>query len=453
MDLTAYYDAQVAVLGSLLREPEKLGGEIMQRLSATDFGDPVFQTVFKAARSIYNSGQALDRITLAARLDPAYGEVISGILAATPTAHNWKPYCDLVRDGARLSKLQEIASEILAATSFNAGSEALLKAQQLLTDRPGRRASCYGDMLSEYLDRQADKTPPDYLDFGIDALNRNLSVSPGRFLILGADSAVGKTAFALQLAYNFASRGKRVGFFSYETSRADAIDRIVANTASVNLPRSKAKALSSGDRERVSAEGMRSDRIDLTVIESAGYTVDELRAETVAGRYDVIFIDYVQLVPGRASDRWQVVTQTSMALHTMAQQLGVTIIALSQVTPPETDKQGKRRSLNKSDLRESRQLINDADVIMMMDLENPNDPQSTRLLKIDKNKDGPRGQIELDFDAQHMRFSPHVPTRSESYTKVMGQLAAQRKAERQQAEAADQITFEELPDSGEELPF
>ena len=77
------------------------------------------------------------------------------------------------------------------------------------------------ELIGELLDRQNDKTPPDRLDFGIEALNRKLQVSPGRFIILGADSSVGKTALALQFALSI-SRKKKVGFFSYETKLGDA---------------------------------------------------------------------------------------------------------------------------------------------------------------------------------------------------------------------------------------
>ena len=117
-----------------------------------------------------------------------------------------------------------------------------------------------------------------------------------------------------------------------------------------------------------------------------------------------------------------------MALHSMAQELGVVVIGLSQVTPPEANqKTGTRRGLRKGDLRESRQLINDADVIMMMDLEDPNNPASRRVLLIDKNKDGPLAKVYLNFDPEYMRFSDG------------------RKPE--------PVKFEELQDDGEPIPF
>ena len=88
----------------------------------------------------------------------------------------------------------------------------------------------------------------------------------------------------------------------------------------------------------------------------------------------------------------------------MAQRLGVTIVALSQVTPPDKDSKGKRRHLTRDDLRESKQLKMDANEILMLDYEDTSKSFGTRVLIVDKNKDGALGQIRLGFDPQHMRF-------------------------------------------------
>ena len=83
---------------------------------------------------------------------------------------------------------------------------------------------------------------------------------------------------------------------------------------------------------------------------AAGFGVAELRAVTLANRYDVIFIDYVQLLKAEGRERWEIVTRISMELHTMAQQLGVAVIALSQLTPPDKTKRARARA-SQDDLR------------------------------------------------------------------------------------------------------
>jgi replicative DNA helicase len=245
-----------------------------------------------------------------------------------------------------------------------------------------------------------DDTPPDYLSFGIKQLDRLLHVGRGKFLILGADSSAGKTALALQFAYHFAECGKKVCFFSLETDNDTLTDRLMAETqvADINLPRTKLKALTTADYQRATDAGIKSARVPLWLHDSAE-TVDEIRTWTVQEGFDVIVVDYLQLLSAEGEKRWDIVTNISMQLHRMAQKLGVTVLALSQVTPSQ-----KGAKLTMDDLRESRQLKHDADVILI--LERCEDFANGRSLTIAKNKDGKRNQgMKLAFDPEHMTFS------------------------------------------------
>ena len=219
----------------------------------------------------------------------------------------------------------------------------------LLVQRVG---SGIGELFAEFLRRMEDKTPPNYLRWGIRQLDEVLTAEPGDCIVLGADSSVGKTALAVQLAWNMASHGRRVGFFSLETSAHKLADRMVAQRARVELQKIKHKELSAHDIGDVVAVGAATSRMCLSVTEAAGFRTADLRAATLANRYDVIFIDYVQLLNAEGRERWEIVTRISMELHTMAQQLGVAVIALSQLTPPDKSK-GARRAPSRDDLRES----------------------------------------------------------------------------------------------------
>lgn len=397
-------EAQVAVLGSLLLEP-KISGEVFNRLIPESFSDSTYRSIFAAAREVFFDGRGIDPVVVLDRLGEAYKPVLADIMRMTPTAANYGIYVDVMLEQSRLRKLKSIGMELMNAPDYETGLQTLARAEGLLSKRENKRTSTYTEMIHEFLDRQESEEPPDYIDWGIPQLNR-LHVSPGRFIIIGADSSVGKTAFALQLAVNIARKGKRVGFLSYETSRADAIDRILANTANIILSRSKERKLTGRDFFRVNAEGVASVNIPLEVMEAAECTVDELKAEILARRYDVVFIDYLQLVPTAVSGaRWQDVGAVSMALHSMAQRLGVTVVALSQVTLPDKNKDGVRPHVRKDNLRESRQLKMDADIILMLDYESTGRMGGTRILIVDKNKDGPLAEMRLSFDAKHMRFA------------------------------------------------
>ena len=178
--------------------------------------------------------------------------------------------------------------------------------------------------------------------------------------------------------------------------------RLVAQRARVPMTALKTKQLTDGQLRDIVALGSSSSNVPLMIYDAAGSSVAELRAAAAADRLDVLYVDYVQLLSAPGRERWEIVTAISMALHTMAQQLGVAVVALSQITAANKDRKSKP---DKDDLRESKQLKQDADIIIMLGLEDPDDPDSFRWLHVTKNKDGPLSSVCLRFDAEHMDFS------------------------------------------------
>jgi replicative DNA helicase len=454
------YDAQAAVIGSLLID-ESLIGEIMQRLRPEDFGDGGLRSLYSAARDLWLDQKRVDPVTLLDRAGDLYNDLLAKVLQQTPTAANWESYCAIVKNNARLQQLRGVALRILECEKADEARDLLLDAQGLLAQRESIRIYSYKDMLNSQLDRVQDQTPPDFLDWGFAQLNELLTIKQGRFVVIGAESSVGKTALALQLARTVAGKGKKVGFFSLETDHDDAIDRMTANAADLSLGSIKHKRLNREAIGRIIGEFKRNGELPLELIEAAGCTVEEIRAITLMRRYDVIFIDYVQLISTAGDGATEQVRKISIDLHTMATQLGVTTIGLSQVTPPEKDKKGQRRYLRKEDLRESKQLGNDAEAVLLLDLTDLNDYGSPRVLIVDKNKDGAPGKMLLNFEPRHMRFTYQPPFEDSDAAAARERTAImdRNRTERREKEAAKartgidgQQTFEELPDD-EEVPF
>ena len=147
---------------------------------------------------------------------------------------------------------------------------------------------------------------------------------------------------------------------------------------------------------------MKSDGVPLRILRKFD-TIPAIRARTLARKFEVIFVDYVQLIDAPGQERWDVVTGISMSLHRMAQQLGVTVVGLSQITPAA---KGQKQAPTKDDLRESRQLKQDADVIMILSPStDEEDPENTRILDVAKNKDGRCGKVKLRFEPAYMSFT------------------------------------------------
>ena len=405
--LSAWEQAQYSVIGSLLRAPDEWAGEIFQSATPAMFGNKALRHVFEAAREIWSAGTPVDPVTLGAKAGKEYSQTIVDCVNLTPTAVNCGAYLKILQEQARLSAMQVEALSISTAETVEDATESYEKIGKLLAATEDIEDYSLTEMIGMYLDRMNDPTPPDYLHFGMDRLDSALAVTPGMFLIIGADSSTGKTALALQFAVHIAKSGKRVGFFSLETPQEPLQNRILSQhqLAGIPVPSSQQKKLTDEDYTRAAQAGILSQDIPLRVIRKAN-TLERIRARTLQRRFEVIFIDYVQLIDVQGKERFDVVTRISMGLHRMAQELGIVIVGLSQVTPPE---KGKKVKLTVDDLRESRQLKQDADIVLLMTRStDKDDPPEARILEVAKNKDGRRPKLRLNFDPTHMTFTPLI---------------------------------------------
>ena len=402
MDLTAWKDAQRAVIGSLLIDPEHAAGEIFQRARPEHFSEKALLHVFEAARGLWLERKPIDAVTVLDAAGAAYRQLLADCMVDTPTVNNLPVYLDILRSSASLAAVQRTAAAILNAGTADDALALFEQMGQQLRGAQEVEDLSWSVCVSRYLDHMGDRNPPSYLHWGLPPLDRVLQVPLGKFVILGADSSTGKTALALQLAYHMAETGRRVGFFSLETDSESLTDRLMSEkqVASIALPRTKQKALSTADYQKAADIGIASGNVPLRVINKAE-TVERIRSLTVQHGFEVIFIDYLQLIDAPGEKRWDIVTGISMQLHRLAQRLKVTVVALSQITPPD---KGGGATLTMDDLRESRQLKHDADVILLLtpDKSFP----GARRLTIAKNKDGRRQQaLLLHFDAEHMTFA------------------------------------------------
>lgn len=429
-----YNEAQQAVIGSLLIDPEHVLGPVMDALGESAF-DGEWRTLFAAIRALWLRQEPVDAVTVLDAAGPAYEARIRDTMRMTPTAANVMAYVRVVRDQSRLLDLHHCGAQLLSAADEGEARQILTKAEELLSERQEQRVFSLQDLFADFY-RRMDGPKPVYLPWGIKALDEKLTAELGDMVVLGADSSVGKTALALQFAWNMAARSYRVGFFSLETKSSKLANRIMAQRARLPSERIKRGDYADEDYRTVLELANGAGKMRLDVVQASGFTAEEIRAVTVARRYQVIFIDYLQLVQGRGDSRPEIVTDVSIALHTMAQDLGVTVIALSQITPADKTKKARQRP-GKEDLRESRQIIHDADIILMMSLAKAEDPGGNRWLNCAKNKEGELPSVCLSFDAPHMWFQA-------TDSRALDAYYAKRRAAK----------FTELPDNGqEEIPW
>ena len=431
--------AQYSVLGSALID-ERAAARVMAETDETDYNG-VCRTVYNAMLDVYKTGRAVDPVSVGAVLGAEYRKFLAQLMEVTPTAANLGQYIDICREQARILQLREIGSLLQSAQSSDEASELLTQAGQRMASRSRYKSVRIYESYKRYLDNYAKK--PDFISWPFPALSERLRVRPGRFVIIGAEPSVGKTAFALQCAWHWA-KTKRVCFLSLETDDDTLQERLLAHVSQCPLNNIMDRNLSPDDNDKVIAAMSAFEHSRLDVVQASGMTAADIRAKILECRYEIIVIDYLQLMHARGGSRYEQVTNISLDLHTIAQNLGVTVVALSQLSRSQDD-----HTPRNSDLRESGQLEQDADVILMMKLEKQSEPAGPRKLIVTKNKEGELFMTLLSFAGKYQTFSK-TPRTGEVVSKMQADGKRARAVNRAAANGMQQMTL--LP-SDTAVPF
>ena len=267
--------------------------------------------------------------------------------------------------------------------------------QALDTDHPGEDFTPLGDLIDDYI-RNLDQQP-NYIATGIGPLDRNLHILPGNFILIGGRPSAGKTALSLQIAVEMAKQGRKVCYFSLETSPQILAQRIIANQLYAPLEQVKNKKVPAIELDGLS----KLRKLPLYIRSASGRNVAWIRAQALRMKAQVVMVDYVQIIrPDRSGDRYQAITQISIGLHELAQTTGMVVIGAAQLS-----RNAAHTLPSNADLKESGQLEQDADAVLL--LGNAEDGRSVCILS--KNKEGRVGEIPLAFDKERQRFLEVVP--------------------------------------------
>ena len=394
-------EAQVGVIGSLLLDSEHCAGEVFARTKEENYTGE-YKTLFSAAKKLYRDGKVIDPMTIRGIVGQNYTEMLVQLMEVTPTAANCKLYVDMLLEQAMLLKLQAAGMALVDCRSTEDAREAVQAANDAMILQSTVRSIGAQDGYMDFLERLENK--PEYISWGIPKLDRSVLASSGYFVVIGGRPSAGKTALSLQFAWEQA-KNRKVGYFSLETTAELVYDRLVSLASGVSFRRIKARQLSQGEYDKIAAAGEEFGRRKLEVIYANGMTLDEIRAKAMSRGYEIIYVDYLQIVASedRRSDLRTTVTRISMGLHSIALQLGILVVGLAQLSRPETTQKNSPPGL--SSLKESGQIEQDADVVMMLYKISDDARNRKRHLRIAKNKEGPAdGYMELDFDGDRQRF-------------------------------------------------
>lgn len=404
--------AQVSVIGSVLLEPE-LAGEILLRLPDGDFLSTVCRQAYQAIRALFQAGETVDPVTVRQKLGGGseWNTFLLQAMELTPTtAHVWE-YVRSVREQARLERLHTLGLELAGAVDLEDAGSIVDKASGELVERSGVRFVTLEQAMLDFYERHREQH--EYFTWPLPKLNDRLYVEGGDLVVLGGYASAGKTALALMFAWHLAEQGKRVGFFSLETGDRKLHDRLIAHTMGMNFANIKRSTLTEEDYEALNRAAPRLTAPPLEFVDASGMTAGDIRAFALSRRYEAVFIDYLQLVRGDRPGRYDTVTGTSIALHQMSQSTGIAVFALSQLNRAEKV-QGREKAPTMASLRESGQIEQDADVVLLLYKVDSEDPKSPRKLLVAKNKEGEQAKFRLAFDGSTQTFRELPPEREDS---------------------------------------
>lgn len=426
------------MLGGLLLENEALD-KIADILASGDFYRHDHKLIFEHIAKLIEHNRPADIVTVAESLDNAAelsavgGLAYLGALAQnTPSAANIRRYAEIVRERAVMRKLVEVGSGI-AESAYNPQGR---DAQQLLDEAEsrifkiaegGKRSSegfldikvllpQVADRIDQLFqrDNQSEVTgiPTGYTD--LDSMTSGLQ--PGDLVIVAGRPSMGKTAFSLNIAENVAlDTGLPVAVFSMEMGATQLATRMIGSVGRLDQHRMRTGRLEDEDWVRLTTALGRLNEAPIFIDEGAGLSSFDVRARArrlhrQTGKLGLIVIDYIQLMSGAAGrqseNRATEISEISRSLKSLAKELDVPVVALSQLNRSLEQRPDKRPVM--SDLRESGAIEQDADLILFIyrdQVYNPDSPdKGTAEIIVAKQRNGPIGRVRLTFIGEHTRF-------------------------------------------------
>ena len=433
---------EYAVIGALLIDQSGIG-EVVEKLKPDAFSIKPLRDVYEAIVKLHFDSSPISAASVLNAVGADYEPIIKQSVEFAPFARSDVPfYAGVLMEQSRLGRIKATAAELAASETMEAANAAMGALNGLMVTRSAVRAVSAEDAATEFCSRMT--ATPEYLAWGVPAIDDKVFAERGDLILLGGYPSAGKTLLAVQFALCL-SNTYRVGFFSLETSARKLTDRVMSHMSQIPLTKIKRRDLNDADWVAIAAASADLSKLQFSIIEASGMSVHDIQAVSLNQRFDIIFVDYLQLINEKGKDRYETVTNISQRLHTFSQSSGVAVIALSQLSRPEKQT-GKPKPPTMASFRESGQIEQDADVAFILYPSDPDNNYSTRILKIAKNKEGEKAKIEFDFDGATQTMRVHEPTKGEKYREVRKAIAEAGK------NCVGQVKFAEIKESGD-LPF
>ena len=424
-------EAEQAVIGSMLTDKDAVSSSI-EVLKDGDFYREDNRAIFSAMLSLYSRAEPIDLITVKSELESMGKfeqvgglEYLAELPDKVPTTANVSKYIKIVEEKSILRNLIKTANEIIElgydpteeVDSIMEGAE-----KRIFNLMQNKEQKSYSDIkdvlvesftqLEELYNRKQHITgvPTGFVDLD----NRTAGLHGSELILIAARPAMGKSAFALNIATNAAVRAHSpVALFSLEMSKEQMVNRILCSEAMVDSNKVRTGKLEEDDWSKLAGAIGPLSESQIFIDDTPGISVMEIRAKCrklkLEKNIGLVVIDYLQLIQGsnkRNGSREQEISEISRSLKIIAKELNVPVIALSQLSRAVEQRPDHRPML--SDLRESGAIEQDADIVMFLyrdDYYNEDSPKkNVAEVIIAKHRGGSTGTVELGWLGSYTKF-------------------------------------------------
>ena len=424
-------EAEQSVIGSMMidREAIVVASEV---ITGEDFYNKQYGVVFETMVELHESGKPVDLVTLQDKLkekdvpsEVSSLEFIMGIITAVPTSANIRYYANIVAEKSILRNMIRLNEEI-ENLCYN-GKESMefiledaeKRIFQLTQKRNSGEFVPIRQVVLNALKKIEASAKSDGRVTGIatgfyDLDFKTSGMQPADLVLIAARPSMGKTAFVLNIAQHVAFRlHKTVAIFSLEMSKEQLVNRMFSLESNVDAQNLRNGTLSDVEWEKLIESAGVIGKSNLIIDDTAGISISELRSKCrkfkLEHNLEMIIIDYLQLMSGsgRSESRQQEISEISRSLKSLARELNVPVLALSQLSRAVEQRPDKRPMM--SDLRESGAIEQDADVIMFIYRDDYYNKDSERKgiseIIIAKQRNGPIGTVDLVWLPEYTKFA------------------------------------------------
>lgn len=424
-------EAEQSVVGSMIMDQEAIV-VASELIMGDDFYNKQYGVLFEAMVELHEEGSPVDLVTLQNRLrekdvppEISCLEFVRDLITAVPTSANIKHYANIVAEKSTLRKLIRLNEEI--SNSCYAGKEPLEiileETEKKVFNLVQRRNTDEFVPIRQVVMNAMDKIEQSAKNKGAvtgiptgftDLDYRTAGMQPSDLVLIAARPSMGKTAFVLNIAQHVAFKdNKTVAIFSLEMSKEQLVNRLFSLESKVDAQHLRTGNLSDAEWEKLIESAGIIGKSNLIIDDTPGISIAEMRSKCRKYKLEhdlkMIIIDYLQLMSGsgRSDSRQQEISDISRSLKSLARELSVPVLALSQLSRAVEQRPDHRPML--SDLRESGAIEQDADVVMFIyrdDYYNKDtDMKGIAEIIIAKQRNGPIGTVNLVWLPEYTKFA------------------------------------------------